>query len=310
MTRPFRFGVQAKTAPSRQAWVDLARRIEGLGYSTMTMPDHFDDQLDPSVALMAAADATDTLRIGTLVFANDYRHPVVLAKQTATLDLLSDGRLELGLGAGWMTSDYTEAGMDLDRPGVRIERMVEAVDVLSGLFADGPFTYDGDHYRIDGMEGTPKPVQRPRPPILVGGGGPRMLRTAGAVADIVGINPNLAAGVIDADTAADAVPERYTEKVGWVREGAGDRFDEIELQVRTFVVQVTDDRSGAAEMLSAGMNISIEDGLQSPLALLGTPDQIAEDLVARRDRWGFSYIVVGTDVFEAFAPVVERLAGT
>lgn len=310
MTRPFRFGVQAKTAQSRAEWVELARRVEDRGYSTMTMPDHFDDQLDPAVALMAAADATETLRIGTLVFANDYRHPVVLAKETATLDLLSEGRLELGLGAGWMTSDYAEAGIELARAGIRIERMIETVEILEGLFADGPFTHRGEHYTIDGMEGTPKPHQRPHPPFLIGGGGPRMLRTAGRLADIVGINPNLAAGVIDADTAADAVPDRYTEKVGWVREGAGDRFADIELQVRTFIVQVTDDRQGAAEMLSAGMNISIDDGLQSPLALLGTPAQIAEDLRARRDRWGFSYIVVGADQFEEFAPVVAELAGT
>lgn len=310
MTRPFRFGVQAKTAQSRAGWVELARRVEDQGYSTMTMPDHFDDQLDPAVALMAAADATETLRIGTLVFANDYRHPVVLAKETATLDLLSEGRLELGLGAGWMTSDYAEAGIDLARAGIRIERMIETVEILKGLFADGPVTHRGEHYTIDGMEGTPKPHQRPHPPFLIGGGGPRMLRTAGRLADIVGINPNLAAGVIDADTAADAVPDRYTEKVGWVRDGAGDRFDDIELQVRTFIVQVTDDRQGAAEMLSAGMNISIDDGLQSPLALLGTPAQIADDLRARRDRWGFSYIVVGADQFEEFAPVVAELAGT
>ncbi|MEM8925223.1 MAG: TIGR03621 family F420-dependent LLM class oxidoreductase, partial [Actinomycetota bacterium] len=178
MTRPFRFGVQTKTAANRAEWVELVRKIEDRGYATVTMPDHFDDQLSPSVALMAAADATELLRLGALVWCNDYRHPVVFAKDAATLDLLSEGRLELGIGAGWMTSDYEGAGMDYDRPGVRIERMTEAVAVLKALFADGPVTFEGEHYRIEGIEGTPKPFQRPHPPFLIGGGGPRMLRLA------------------------------------------------------------------------------------------------------------------------------------
>ncbi|MEM7339543.1 MAG: TIGR03621 family F420-dependent LLM class oxidoreductase [Actinomycetota bacterium] len=310
MTRPFRFGVQTKAAPSRSAWVDQARMIEDLGYSTLTIPDHFDDQLAPQVALMAAADATSTLRIGALVWCNDYRHPVVFAKEAATLDLLSEGRLELGIGAGWMTADYDQAGMTHDRAGVRIERMVEAVDVLKGLFGDGPFSYDGEHYTIADMDGTPKPVQKPGPPILIGGGGPRMLRTAGRIADIVGVNPNLAAGVIDAAAARDALAPRFDEKVEWVRAGAGDRFDQIELQLRTFIVNVTDDRAGVAEMLAQGLGITAEEGLESPLSMVGNPAQIAEDLRARRERWGFSYVIVGADEAEAFAPVVAELAGT
>lgn len=312
MTRPFRFGVQSKAAASRSEWVELARKVEDRGYSTLTIPDHFDDQLAPMVALMAAADATEALRIGALVWCNDYRHPVVFAKEAATLDLLSDGRLELGIGAGWMTSDYAQAGMSLDRPGVRIERMTEAVDVLKGLFADEPFSYKGEHYTIDGLEGTPKPVQKPHPPFLIGGGGPRMLRLAGRLADIVGINPNLAAGAITSDVAQDATAERFDEKVGWVREGAGDRFADLELQLRTFIVAVTDDRMALAESISGagGLNITVEQGLESPLALIGTTAQIAEDLRARRDRFGFNYIVVGVDEYEAFAPVVAELAGT
>jgi probable F420-dependent oxidoreductase len=310
MVRPFRFGVQTKSAGSRFEWVELARKIEDRGYSSLTMPDHFDDQLAPAVALMAAADATEVLRIGALVWCNDYRHPVVFAKETATLDLLSEGRLELGIGAGWMTTDYEQAGLTHDRAGTRIERMTEAVDVLKGLFADGPFTYDGEHYQIAGLDAEPKPHQKPHPPFLIGGGGPRMLRTAGRLADIVGINPNMASGVIDADTAIDATPERYAQKLGWVREGAGDRFDDIELQVRTFIVHVTDDRQATAELLAGTMNISIEDGLASPLAMIGTPAQIADDLRERREKYGFSYIVVGAEEMDAFAPVVATLAGT
>ncbi|MEM8922460.1 MAG: TIGR03621 family F420-dependent LLM class oxidoreductase, partial [Actinomycetota bacterium] len=255
---------------------------------------------------------TELLRLGALVWCNDYRHPVVFAKDAATLDLLSEGRLELGIGAGWMTSDYEGAGMDYDRPGVRIERMTEAVAVLKALFADGPVTFEGEHYRIEGIEGTPKPFQRPHPPFLIGGGGPRMLRLAGRLADIVGVNPNLAAGAITADTAQDALAERFDEKVGWVREGAGDRFDDIELQLRTFIVAVTDEADSMIEAMTGagGLNISAEEAKESPLALVGSPAKIADDLRARRERYGFSYIIVGQDEYEAFAPVVAELAGT
>jgi probable F420-dependent oxidoreductase len=310
MTRPFRFGVQTKTAASRSEWIDLIRKIDDLGYGSVTMPDHFDDQLAPTVALMAAADASERLRIGALVWCNDYRHPVVFGKEAATLDLLTDGRLELGIGAGWMVADYEEAGMTYDRPGTRIERMVESIEVLKGLFGDDPFSYDGEHYRITNLNSTPKPVQKPHPPFLIGGGGPRFLRLAGEHADIVGINPNLAAGAITPAIGSDATAERYEEKLGWVRNGAGDRFDEIELQIRTFFVIVTDDRLGMAETLAGGVGLTVEQGLQSPLALVGTPSQIAEDLRERRERFGFSYVVVGQDQYEAFAPVVAELAGT
>lgn len=310
MTRPFRFGVQTRTAENRSDWVELARKIEDRGYDTLTLPDHLDEQLSPTVALMAAADATESLRVGTLVWCNDYRHPVMLAKEAATLDLLSDGRLEFGIGAGWMVSDYEEAGLTYDRPGVRIERMVEAVEVIKGMFADGPYSFQGEHYQITNLNGTPKPTQTPHPPFLIGGGGPRFLRLAGKLADIVGINPNLAAGVIDASLANDVTAERYAEKIEWVKEGAGDRFDDIELQVRTFFVTVTDDRQGAAEALAAGFNMTAEEGLASPLALVGTPAQIAEDLRERRELYGFSYIIVGQEEFEAFAPVVSELAGS
>ncbi len=310
MTRPFRFGVQTKTAASRAEWVDLIRKIDELGYSSVTMPDHFDDQLSPTVALMAAADASERLRLGALVWCNDYRHPVVFAKEAATLDLLSEGRLELGIGAGWMVSDYTEAGMTYDRPGVRIDRMVEAIDVLKGLFGDEAFSYQGEHYQISNLNSTPKPVQKPHPPFLIGGGGPRFLRLAGKHADIVGINPNLSAGAITPEIGVDATAERYEEKLSWVKEGAGDRFDDIELQIRAFFVIVTDDRMANAEALASGVGLTVEQGMQSPLALVGTPSQIADDLRQRRERFGFSYMVVGQDQYEAFAPVVAELAGT
>ncbi|MEM9653897.1 MAG: LLM class F420-dependent oxidoreductase [Actinomycetota bacterium] len=310
MTRPFRFGVQTKSAGSRAEWTEMIRKIDDLGYSSVTMPDHFDDQLAPVVALMSAAETSDRLRVGALVWCNDYRHPVVFAKEAATLDLLSEGRLELGIGAGWMVSDYEEAGMDYDRAGVRIERMVESIEVLKGLFGDEAFSYEGEHYTIKNLNSTPKPIQKPHPPFLIGGGGPRFLRLAGKHADIVGINPNLAAGVITPEMGSDATAERYEEKLSWVKEGAGDRFDDIELQVRTFFVIVTDDRMGTAEAMSASVGLTAEQGLASPLAMVGNPSQIAEDLRYRRERFGFSYVVVGQDQYEAFAPVVAELAGT
>ncbi len=315
MTRPFRFGVQTKSVSSRSQWVELVRKIEDRGYATVTMPDHFDDQLAPIVALMAAADVTEVLRLGALVWCNDYRHPVVFAKEAATLDLLSEGRLELGIGAGWMVSDYEEAGMTYDRPGVRIERMTESIEVLKGLFADGAFSYEGEHYTINELNGTPKPHQKPHPPFLIGGGGPRMLRLAGRLGDIVGVNPNLAAGAITAEVASDATAERFIEKIGWVRDGAGDRFDDIELQLRTFIVSVTANAAEADTMVDAmtgagGIALSPEQAKASPLALVGTPSMIAETLRERREQFGFSYIIVGQEEYEAFAPVVAELAGT
>ncbi len=307
---PFRFGVQAKSAASRTEWLELAKKTEDLGYETLTLPDHFDGQLAPALALQAAADVTTDLRVGALVWCNDYRHPVVFANEMATLDLLSEGRLELGIGAGWMKSDYDAAGMDYDRPGIRIDRMVESIQILKGLFGDGPFSFEGEHYTITDLDLTPKPLQNPHPPFLMGGGGPRFLRLAGQHADIVGVNPNMKAGLVDANTAADATAERYAEKVSWVKEGAGDRFDEIEMNVRVFVMMFTDDRQGTAEMLAPGMGMEPADALESPLALVGDTKSMIEDLIARRETYGFSYIGIGPDEMEQFAPVVAELAGS
>lgn len=308
--RPFRFGVQARAAGSGREWLDLARRAEDLGYSTLTMPDHFDDQLAIGPALGAAAAVTTSLRLGTLVYGVDYRHPVVLAKESATLDLLSDGRLELGLGAGWMTADYEQAGLPLDRPGVRIDRMVEHLAVVRGLWTGEPVDHRGAHYTVQGISGFPVPVQRPGPPVLIGGGGPRMLATAGRHADIVGINFHLGGGAIGPELGADATAARVDEKLGFVRDGAGQRFDDVELHLRVFVAAITDDRRGLAEAMADGFGLTVDEALESPYALAGTVDQVCETLVARRERWGFSYVAVGPEAMEDFAPVVARLSGT
>ncbi|MPY94851.1 MAG: TIGR03621 family F420-dependent LLM class oxidoreductase [Acidimicrobiia bacterium] len=310
--RPFRFGVQCSSPPtvSPRSWAELARRVEGLGYSTLTVSDHLDEQVAPIAALRAAADATTTLRLGALVFCNDYRHPAVLAKEAATLDALSGGRFELGLGAGWMLSDYERAGLTLDPPGLRIDRLQEAIAVVKCLFAPGPCTYAGRYYRVTGLQGTPAPVQRPHPPILVGGGGRRLLSLAGREADIVGINVNMAKGVIDASAGLNATAEATEEKVAWAREAAGERWADVELQVRVHLVVVTDNRQQVAEALAAGFGLTVDQALATPHALCGSPDQIAESLVERRERFGISSIGVALDALDALAPVVARLAGT
>ncbi len=310
--RPFRFGVQTTTATDRAAWVALARRIEDRGYAVLTLPDHFHDQLAPVPALMAAADATERLRIGALVWDNDYRHPVVLAKELATLDLLSEGRLEIGLGAGWERVDYDRAGMTYDPPGVRIDRFVEGLDVIDALLGgEAPVSYSGTHYRITDLTGTPQPVQRPRPPVLIGAGGPRMLRIAAERADIVGINGTLSAGVIGSHALATMTAEAVEAKVAIARHAAAaaGRLEAIEWNIRTYIVQVTDDRAAAAEAVGGMIGFSAEEVLASPFALIGTPAQIADDLRERRERYGFSYVIVGAAEVDAFAPVVAELAG-
>jgi len=307
--RPFRFGVQANRADTAGAWRDLARRVEGAGYDVLTMPDHFTDQLAPVPALMSAADATSTLRVGALVWDNDYRHPVVLAKELATLDLLSEGRLELGLGAGWMISDYEQAGLPYDGPGVRIDRMVEGLHVIRRCFAGEPFDFEGTHYRITGYNGQPRPAQQPSPPVLIGGGGPRMLSVAAQHADIVGINANMRAGVVGPDAFDSMTAASVDDKVAWARQQAGDRVDRIEWNIRAFLVSVTDHPEQAVEAIAATLSVAPEVVRSSPFALIGPPDQLVDTLLERRQRWGFSYVIVGADDVESFAPVVARLAG-
>jgi probable F420-dependent oxidoreductase len=308
--RPFRFGVQIANASSPQEWADLARRAEELGYSSAFMPDHFGDQLAPVPALMAAADATDQLRIGALVFDNDYKHPVVLAKEVATLDVLSGGRFEFGVGAGWMNTDYQQSGIPQDPPGVRVDRLAEAITVYKGLFGDGPVDFAGEHYTISGLDGLPKPVQRPHPPFLVGGGGKRVLSLAAREADIVGINPKLTSGQVDSSAARNGAPEVTDEKIRWVKEAAGDRYDDLELNMLVFAVVVTDDRRGTIEMMAPLFDLDPDLVEDYPLAWIGTEDEIVESLQARRDRWDVSYLVVQADAMEAAAPIVARLAGS
>jgi probable F420-dependent oxidoreductase len=306
---PFRFGVQLSKAPTGRAWRDIARKIESLGYSTLFIPDHLDDQLAPIAALTSAAEATETLRVGSLVFDNDYRHPVILAKEMATLDLLSEGRVEVGIGAGWMRSDYDQSGIPYDSPGVRVARMREGVAIMKALWQQESVTFEGEHYQIADARGLPRPHTKPHPPIVIGGGSPKVLAFAAREADIVGINPNLAAGHIGREITGQLAVEHYHERIGWVREAAGERFAQLELQCLTFMVSVGEAREVVLERIAPLFSLPPAEAAKVPLALVGTVEEIVETLVARRDELGLSYWVVHEPELDAFADVVATLAG-
>jgi probable F420-dependent oxidoreductase len=308
--RTFRFGVQSGGASSAREWREKARKIEDLGYSTFFMPDHFiDTPFAPMGGIAMAAEATESLRVGTLVLGNDYKHPAIVAKEFATLDVLSDGRVEAGIGAGWMRTDYDALGLRYDRPGIRIDRLAEALAVLKGAWGPEPFSFEGEHYNITSYDGLPKPVQQPHPPILVGGGGRKLLTLAAREADIIGFTPAARTGEITTEQARETLPATWTEKFQWVREAAGEHFDDLELQIRYFFAAITDDRRGLAEAAAPAFGISADEALQSGVALVGTVDECCDLLVQRREEWGVSYIAFGDNEYEAFAPVVARLAG-
>jgi len=273
------------------------------------MPDHFTDQLAPIPALQSVADATSTLRVGALVWDNDYKHPVVLAKELATIDLLSEGRLEIGIGAGWMISDYEESGIPYDSPGVRIDRFIEGVAIIKGAMGDAPFSHSGTHYTVTNYNAMPKPLQKPYPPILIGGGGKRVLSYAAREADIIGINGTMTAGVVGPEAISTMTADAVSEKVNIVRDAAGARLADIEMNIRSFFVKITDDAAGTIDGVAQMIGVQASMVAETPFALIGSPNKLVEDLIARRERWGFSYIIVGAEDVETFAPVVAALKG-
>ena len=317
MQRPFRFGVLCEEMSNREAWFAKARRVEELGYTTLLLRDHFvagpfANQFAPLTALMAAAMATTTLRVGSMVIDNDYRHPVLLAKEIATLDVLSGGRFEFGLGAGWMGKEYEQAGLTFDTPGTRISRLEEALRIFKGLFADEPLNFTGKHYTITDMESFPRPLQRPHPPILIGAGGRRMLTLAAREADIVGLlaGPLNAGEPQDNDPAASS-PERLIQKIEWLREAAGNRFTQLELSAITSPVFTSDRRQGAEQIVQrrGWSNVPVEEILRMPTNFVGTVEQVAEQMIERRERFGISYYMVFDRLMEACAPLVRQLSG-
>jgi probable F420-dependent oxidoreductase len=322
VTRPFRFIAPAPRLTGDAArWRAEVRRIEDLGFSTLSVGDHLGQGwvLEPVTAMTVAAEATDRLRVLSLALGNDYRHPVVLHKAIAGLDVFSGGRVELGIGAGWMTADYDAAGIRMDPPGVRIERLEESLAILTGLFGADPVTFTGRHYEVRGLDGLPKPVQRPRPPLLVGGGGRRMLSLAARVADIVGVHCALPRGVQDEAAVADLAADRIDQKVRWVRESAvaaGRHPDELELQFSVYHCEVTGprhtgtpvpgtpNRSSFASLMASAPELLAD----SPAVLVGDVERCVDLLLERRERYGFSYLNLGHDI-ESVAAVVARLSG-
>jgi probable F420-dependent oxidoreductase len=307
--RAFRFGLKLRESDDWTGWSEQARRAEALGYDTVLLPDHVDYGFAALPAALAAALATDRLRVGTSMLCNDFRHPAILAKEVATIDRLSGGRFELGLGAGWMREDYQRTGIARDPAAVRIERLEEALIVTRALLAGGPVDFAGKHYQVADLEGHPRPVQPGGPPLLVGGGGERLLGVAGRHADIVGINPTARSGVHDAATDLDASAESTDRKLGWLREAAGGRFDSIEIACEVYYAQVVEDPAEAARRVSERYRRPPEEARLVPNALVGSIDALEELLEARRERWSMSYWILPTAVMESMAPLVERLSG-
>ena len=294
MYRPFRFGVVVSNAPSRTGFVTLARRAEELGYATLLMPDRTITGLAPLAALAVAAEATTSLRVGSYVFCNDYRHPALLAKEVATLDFLSGGRFELGLGAGVGPFAYQQLGLPFDKGDERVDRFEEALTVIKKLFTEESVHFSGKHYTITGMKGLPRPIQKPHPPIAIGGAGKRMLSLAAREADSISMMFRLSTQGVDAEN------ESLEQKLAWVREAAGERFSRLELSQLAYVLAINDSRTDR-DFEGEGPPI--------PRIVMST-EQAVEHLLEQRKRYGFSYIpVYGGAQMENFAPVVARLAG-
>ena len=312
--RPFRFGLQVPGAPTGAEFLDTVRRAEATGFDVLSMPDHIGNPMwSVWPGLAAAAAVTSTIRLSPFVIDNDFRNPAILAAETATVDVISNGRVDLGRGAGWYPPDDPRSGSPFDRPGVRGERMVESLGILKRLFAGESVTAHGEHYQITDFELEPKPVQRPHPPILIGGGGKRMLGIAAREADIVSIimQSRREGGM----NIADGTAESFDQKLVWLRDAAGDRFERLEVNALIQRIVVTDHPAGQFEQMATefGMTDAAE-AEASPLALIGSLDQIIETIEERRERWGISYLTLrpryaGIDVMDDLAKIVSRLSG-
>jgi probable F420-dependent oxidoreductase len=321
--RPFRFGLQSYTARSADHWRAQAQRAEQLGFSTFHLADHV---IGPGPALAAtnhpvqdiaaipamavAAEATSTIHIGCRVLCVDYRNPVMLAKELATLDFFSEGRLEIGLGAGWLAGEYEAMGVRFDRAGVRLDRLEDTITLLRAAFGDGELDIDTPHVHAVGFESVPKPVQRPMPPLMIGGGSQRVLGIAGREADIVSLNFDNSSGKIGPAGVGSSTAEITAQKIDWVKAGAGGRFDDLEIEIGAYFTVVTDARAATLEMLAPRLGLTPEQVAEHPHAFIGSADAICEQLLARREEYGISYVTFGSSVdIDAVAPVVERLTG-
>ncbi len=305
ITRPFRFSLVAEGASSRQTWLAKARRAEEIGFTTLLVPDHLYLEVDPIVSLLAVADAT-SLRIGGHVFCNDFRHPIVLARQAASLDLFSEGRFQLGLGCGYFAEEYQQAGIPYDPVGVRVSRFEEALQIIKAYFHEEQVTFSGQYYQIKEVKTAIKTAQKPHPPIYVGGGGKRVLSIAAREADIVGLAARNNARGLD---WVSALPAANHEKIEWISQAAGDRFPQLELSAAIFIAAVTDHPQPAAQQIGGRLGLTAEQTIDCSHVLVGTVEQIVEELQKRRELFGISCVEIREPFMEALAPVVARLAG-
>jgi probable F420-dependent oxidoreductase len=322
MSKPFRFGLQAYAPNSGKEWRELARKAEASGFSSFHLADHI---IGPGPALAAtghpvqtvaaipamavAAEATNTIKVGCRVLCVDYRNPVMLAKEVATLDFFSEGRLELGLGAGWLQGEYEAIGVPFDRAGVRIDRFEEVIALLRASFAEGELNINTPHVHAVGFEAVPKPFTKSGPPIMIGGGAKRILTIAGREADIVSLNFNNSSGKLGADGIGSSTAELTDQKIQWIKDGAGARFDQIEIEIAAYFTIVTPDGEGTRAKMAPMFGMTPEVFAEHPNALIGSVDEICDRIVERRERFGISYVSFGASVIDAVIPVVERLAG-
>ncbi len=321
--RPFRFAIQAFSSTSRQAWVDLARRVEDSGFSTLHVADHL---LGPGSkiegtghrvqtlalipALTAAAMATSTLRIGSRMACVSYHLPTVLTKEMASIDVLSEGRLEIGLGAGWLENEYEGMGIPFESAGKRIALLRETAEFMRLAYADeAEVDYRGEFINSYGYHAVPVTVQRPRPPIMIGGGAPKVLGLAGQLADIVSVNFNNSSGVVGAGSITSSTEEETRKKISWIKDGAGDRFDEIELETATYFISIEGRSDITPDQVMSRTGMDLATLKRFPHAAVGSVDEVCEELIRRREEFGFSYITVGDAHLDAFLPIIEKLAG-
>jgi probable F420-dependent oxidoreductase len=311
LTKHFRFGITLSKTATAQQWTTLAQRAQDLGYDIAVMPDHFGSRFAPMPALMAVASTTQTLRIGTLVLANDFRHPAGLAKEAATMDLLSNGRFELGLGTGWLRSDYDTTGIAMDAFDVRLQRLRESVRIIKALLSGQVLTYAGTHYRVSELRIEPPTVQQPRPPILIGGGSAAILRLAAEEADIISIHPSMRGGVRGFHHAAwDSTDVAFERKTNTLRRLLGPRLDSVELNCNVYSTLIQRDVGVGLQEASATLGLEVDEVRKSPLALIASTWQEAvETLLFRREKYGISYITIRATQMEGFARVVEALTG-
>jgi probable F420-dependent oxidoreductase len=299
--------VLASRAETADEWAALARKVEDLGYSTLLIADHFGRQLAPLPALVAAASATSRLKVGTFVLDNDFRHPAATAKEAATVDVLTGGRLELGIGAGWNPTDYTKAGLTFEPAGTRVGKLEEAVQIIKALFEGGEVDFDGRYYQIEGLEGQPLPIQQPRPPIMIGAAGRRMLTLAAREADILNFPDRPSVGVSTAGNPGLGLT--MAEQMHIVRSTAGERYAALELS-SLCIPRLTDDVTGVIASLAELMKTSREVVEAMPGTLVGSRAAIVDKLRANREQWDISYPVIPGGMIDAMAPIVAELAGT